>query len=212
MTNMMDNYDYLFKFLIIGNAGAGKTCILRRFLDNCFKENSVHTIGVEFGTKLLTVNGKSIKLQIWDTAGQERFQCVTRSYYRGAVGCLIVYDITNRDSFNQVANWLATARELSSSNLVTILVGNKADLAATSREVNTSDAEQFYIENKLNAFLETSAKSGDNVADTFVAATRAVLENAMLTHTQESHADMNGHNSNVLFDSRTKGQSRSCDC
>ncbi|RNA03820.1 ras-related Rab-4B, partial [Brachionus plicatilis] len=106
MSNPTDSYDYLFKFLIIGRTGVGKSCILHRFVENKFKEDTTHTIGVEFGSKLVNVNNKSIKLQIWDTAGQERFRSVTRSYYRGAAGALLVYDITSRDSFNSLQNWL----------------------------------------------------------------------------------------------------------
>ena len=97
-----DSYDYLFKFIIIGEAGAGKSCLLHQFVENKFKKGSAHTIGVEFGSKIIKVGGRQIKLQIWDTAGQERYRSVTRSYYRGAVGALIAYDITNRESYNKL--------------------------------------------------------------------------------------------------------------
>ncbi|VDL61241.1 unnamed protein product [Hymenolepis diminuta] len=133
---MVDSYDYLLKFLIIGNASTGKTCILRRFIDDSFKEDTLHTIGVEFGTKIIQVGGEYLKLQIWDTAGQERFQCVTRSYYRGAAGALVVYDISCRESFNRVADWISSVRELAKPELAIVLVGNKSDLAAEHREVD----------------------------------------------------------------------------
>jgi len=93
---MADPYDYLFKFLVIGSAGTGKSCLLHQFIEGQFKEDSAHTIGVEFGSKIVPVGGKTVKLQIWDTAGQERFRSVTRSYYRGAAGALLVYDIASR--------------------------------------------------------------------------------------------------------------------
>uniref|UniRef100_A0A1B6J019 Ras-related protein Rab-4B n=1 Tax=Homalodisca liturata TaxID=320908 RepID=A0A1B6J019_9HEMI len=109
---MSETYDYLFKFLVIGSAGTGKSCILHQFIENKFKSDSSHTIGVEFGSKIVNVAGKSVKLQIWDTAGQERFRSVTRSYYRGAAGALLVFDITNRESFNNLAEWLQDARML----------------------------------------------------------------------------------------------------
>lgn len=93
-TAMSETYDFLFKFLVIGNAGTGKSCLLHQFIEKKFKDDSNHTIGVEFGSKIINVGGKYVKLQIWDTAGQERFRSVTRSYYRGAAGALLVYDIT----------------------------------------------------------------------------------------------------------------------
>ncbi|KAK2192936.1 hypothetical protein NP493_20g08043, partial [Ridgeia piscesae] len=103
---------FLFKFLVIGSAGTGKSCILHQFIENKFKQDSNHTIGVEFGSKVVNVGGKSVKLQIWDTAGQERFRSVTRSYYRGAAGALLVYDITSRETYNALTNWLTDARTL----------------------------------------------------------------------------------------------------
>ncbi|KAG0434097.1 hypothetical protein HPB47_019354, partial [Ixodes persulcatus] len=99
-------HDYLFKFLVIGSAGTGKSCLLHQFIENKFKAESNHTIGVEFGSKVVNVGGRSVKLQIWDTAGQERFRSVTRSYYRGAAGALLVYDITSRETYNALTNWL----------------------------------------------------------------------------------------------------------
>lgn len=110
------------------------------------KEDSSHTIGVEFGSKVVPVSGKQVKLQIWDTAGQERFKSVTRSYYRGAAGALLVYDVTRRDTFNALSNWLADARALASPSIVVLLVGNKSDLDA-NREVTFLEASKFAQEN-----------------------------------------------------------------
>ncbi|KAK7800053.1 hypothetical protein U0070_000934 [Myodes glareolus] len=121
---------FLFKFLVIGNAGTGKSCLLHQFIEKKFKDDSNHTIGVEFGSKIINVGGKYVKLQIWDTAGQERFRSVTRSYYRGAAGALLVYDITSRETYNALTNWLTDARMLASQNIVIILCGNKKDLDA----------------------------------------------------------------------------------
>ncbi|KAI1240775.1 hypothetical protein IHE44_0009218 [Lamprotornis superbus] len=109
---MSETYDFLFKFLVIGNAGTGKSCLLHQFIEKKFKDDSNHTIGVEFGSKIVNVGGKYVKLQIWDTAGQERFRSVTRSYYRGAAGALLVYDITSRETYNALTNWLTDARML----------------------------------------------------------------------------------------------------
>ncbi|XP_073416325.1 ras-related protein Rab-4A isoform X4 [Dendrobates tinctorius] len=137
---------FLFKFLVIGNAGTGKSCLLHQFIEKKFKEDSNHTIGVEFGSKIINVGGKYVKLQIWDTAGQERFRSVTRSYYRGAAGALLVYDITSRETYNALTNWLTDARMLASQNIVIILCGNKKDLDA-DREVTFLEASRFAQEN-----------------------------------------------------------------
>ncbi|CAH8535211.1 unnamed protein product [Heterobilharzia americana] len=172
----MERYDYLLKFLIIGNAATGKTCLMRWFLEGKFKQDSLHTIGVEFGTKILRVDNKSVKLQIWDTAGQERFQCITRSYYRGAACALVVYDITDRESFNAVNTWISSVRDLALPNLTIILIGNKIDLEVSSREVSEMEGKQCAIDNGAQSFLETSAKNGSNVLEAFTAAVRSVLE------------------------------------
>ncbi|NWR89052.1 RAB4A protein, partial [Furnarius figulus] len=144
--------DFLFKFLVIGNAGTGKSCLLHQFIEKKFKDDSNHTIGVEFGSKIINVGGKYVKLQIWDTAGQERFRSVTRSYYRGAAGALLVYDITSRETYNALTNWLTDARMLASQNIVIILCGNKKDLDA-DREVTFLEASRFAQENVQICFL-----------------------------------------------------------
>nr|XP_009664223.1 PREDICTED: ras-related protein Rab-4B [Struthio camelus australis] len=165
--------DFLFKFLVIGSAGTGKSCLLHQFIENKFKQDSNHTIGVEFGSKVVNVGGKTVKLQIWDTAGQERFRSVTRSYYRGAAGALLVYDITSRETYNALTNWLTDARTLASPNIVIILCGNKKDLDA-DREVTFLEASRFAQENEL-MFLETSALTGENVEEAFLKCARTIL-------------------------------------
>jgi len=170
---MSDSYDYLFKFLVIGSAGSGKSCLLHQFIENKFKGESSHTIGVEFGSKIVAIGGRSVKLQIWDTAGQERFRSVTRSYYRGAAGALLVYDITNRESYNALGDWLADARALASPNIVIICAGNKKDLDS-DRQITFLEASQFAQENEL-MYLETSAKSGENVEEAFLKCCKTIL-------------------------------------
>lgn len=170
---MGETYDYLFKFIIIGDAAAGKSCLLYRFTDNKFKGDSTHTIGVEFGSKVIDAGDKSLKLQIWDTAGQERFRSVTRSYYRGAAGCILVYDITSRESYNHLSTWLNDARALATSELAIVLVGNKIDLQE-DREVTFLEASRFAQENDL-IFLETSAKSGENVDEVFMKCAKTIV-------------------------------------
>ncbi|XP_037676420.1 ras-related protein Rab-4B [Choloepus didactylus] len=170
---MAETYDFLFKFLVIGSAGTGKSCLLHQFIENKFKQDSNHTIGVEFGSRVVNVGGKTVKLQIWDTAGQERFRSVTRSYYRGAAGALLVYDITSRETYNSLAAWLTDARTLASPNIVVILCGNKKDLDP-EREVTFLEASRFAQENEL-MFLETSALTGENVEEAFLKCARTIL-------------------------------------
>uniref|UniRef100_A0A8C0VCU5 Ras-related protein Rab-4 n=3 Tax=Passeriformes TaxID=9126 RepID=A0A8C0VCU5_CYACU len=170
---MSETYDFLFKFLVIGSAGTGKSCLLHHFIESKFKQDSNHTIGVEFGSKVVNVGGKTVKLQIWDTAGQERFRSVTRSYYRGAAGALLVYDITSRETYNALAQWLTDARTLASPNIVIILCGNKKDLEG-EREVTFLEASRFAQENEL-MFLETSALTGENVEEAFLKCARTIL-------------------------------------
>lgn len=210
---MSEHYDYLFKFLIIGSAGVGKSCILHHFIENKFKSESSHTIGVEFGSKIVTARGKRAKLQIWDTAGQERFRSVTRSYYRGAAGALLVYDITSRESFNALTNWLTDARTLASPNIVIILVGNKKDLE--DREVTYLEASKFAQENEL-IFLETSAVTGEHIEDTFLQCASSILSKI-----ESSELDPDKMGSGIQYGdstvrganpSQTGGSSSNCPC
>ncbi|KAH3745133.1 GTP-binding protein RAB4 [Pelomyxa schiedti] len=169
---MDETYDFLFKFIVIGDAATGKSCLLHRFIQNKFNRESQHTIGVEFGAKVVDVGGKKIKLQIWDTAGQERFRSVTRSYYKGALGALLVYDVTSRDSYNNISSWLTDARSLSNTDIVIMLVGNKID--RPDRDVQYLEASRFSEEHGL-IFVETSALTGDGVEDAFMKCGRTIL-------------------------------------
>ena len=122
------NYHFIFKFIIIGDSGVGKSCIVQRFLENKFSDDQENTIGVEFGTKVIGVQDKHIKLQIWDTAGQEAFQSITRSYYRSSAGALVVFDITCMTSFQNCVTWFNEVREHGNQEMVVYLIGNKCDL------------------------------------------------------------------------------------
>eukprot|EP00746_Dinoflagellata_sp_MGD_P161887 gnl/MRDRNA2_/MRDRNA2_89205_c0_seq1.p1 gnl/MRDRNA2_/MRDRNA2_89205_c0~~gnl/MRDRNA2_/MRDRNA2_89205_c0_seq1.p1 ORF type:complete len:213 (-),score=31.61 gnl/MRDRNA2_/MRDRNA2_89205_c0_seq1:336-974(-) len=171
---MSQSYTYLFKYIIIGDTGVGKSCLLLQFTDKRFRHDHDLTIGVEFGARLMTINNELIKLQIWDTAGQESFRSITRSYYRGATGALLVYDISRRDSFNHVSRWLNEAREYSNPNMVIMLVGNKCDLHR--REVSYEEGANFACANGL-IFQETSAKTAQNVEEVFVNTAQTISEN-----------------------------------
>ncbi|KRT82387.1 ADP ribosylation factor [Oryctes borbonicus] len=168
------SYAYLFKYIIIGDTGVGKSCLLLQFTDKRFQPVHDLTIGVEFGARMITIDGKQIKLQIWDTAGQEAFRSITRSYYRGAAGALLVYDITRRETFNHLTTWLDDARQHSNSNMVIMLIGNKSDLESR-REVKKEEGEAFAREHGL-VFMETSAKTAANVEEAFINTAKEIYE------------------------------------
>ncbi|MCJ1323446.1 hypothetical protein MMC10_000106 [Thelotrema lepadinum] len=156
-----DEYDFLFKVVLIGDSGVGKSNLLSRFTRNEFNLDSKSTIGVEFATRSISVDGKTIKAQIWDTAGQERYRAITSAYYRGAVGALLVYDISKHPTYENVTRWLKELRDHADANIVIMLVGNKSDLRHL-RAVPTDEAKQFASDNSLS-FIETSALDASNV-------------------------------------------------
>jgi len=156
-----EEYDYLYKVVLIGDSGVGKSNLLSRFTRNEFNLETKSTIGVEFATRSIQTEGKTIKAQIWDTAGQERYRAITSAYYRGAVGALLVYDISKHATYKNVERWLAELRENADRNIVIMLVGNKSDLRHL-REVPTEEAKEFAEKNKLS-FIETSALDSSNV-------------------------------------------------
>lgn len=161
----MSSYDYLFKTVLIGDSGVGKSNLLSRFTRNEFYLESKSTIGVEFATRSIEVEGKTIKAQIWDTAGQERYRAITSAYYRGAVGALLVYDITKQVTFEHVETWLKELRDHADANIVIMLVGNKSDLQHL-RAVQI-DAAKEYCEREQLSFIETSALEATNVEAAF---------------------------------------------
>ncbi|XP_074599204.1 RAS oncogene family member Rab11 [Brevipalpus obovatus] len=165
MTGKDDEYDYLFKVVLIGDSGVGKSNLLSRFTRNEFNLESKSTIGVEFATRSIQVDNKTIKAQIWDTAGQERYRAITSAYYRGAVGALLVYDIAKHITYENVERWLRELRDHADNNIVIMLVGNKSDLRHL-RAVPTEEARAFAEKNNLS-FIETSALDSTNVETAF---------------------------------------------
>lgn len=179
-----DNYHYLFKVVLIGDSGVGKSNLLSRFTRNEFNLESKSTIGVEFATKSIKTEGKIIKAQIWDTAGQERYRAITSAYYRGAVGALLVYDISKLNTFENVARWLKELRDHANANIVIMLVGNKSDLRHV-RAVSAEDAIAFAEEHKLG-FMETSALDSTHVEEAF---TKILTEIYHLMNRQKMERD-----------------------
>lgn len=163
---MKPEYDYLFKLLLIGDSGVGKSCLLLRFADDAYTDSYLSTIGVDFKIRTIEIEGKTIKLQIWDTAGQERFRTITSSYYRGAHGIIIVYDITDSSSYKNIRQWLQEIDRYACENVNRLLVGNKSDLEK-KRVISYSEARLFADDLGI-PFIEASAKNSQNVEQAFV--------------------------------------------
>ena len=166
MTSSTVNYNMIFKIVLLGDSNVGKSNILSKYLHNEFNQDSKSTVGVEFGSKTFEINEKTtIKAQIWDTAGQERYRSITNSYYKGAKGAFIVYDITKKSSFDNVDSWLNDLKLNNDENINIILIGNKTDLEE-KREISIENGEKKAINNKIG-FIETSAKNGNNIEKVF---------------------------------------------
>ncbi|XP_032812524.1 ras-related protein Rab-30 [Petromyzon marinus] len=172
----MEDCDLLFKIVLIGNAGVGKTCLVRRFTQGLFPPGQGATIGVDFMIKTVEVDGTKIKLQIWDTAGQERFRSITQSYYRSAHALVLTYDVSSEETFACLPAWLREMEQHASAHVPRVLVGNKLDLADV-RQVTREQAEAFARLHGLR-YLETSAKEAENVERLFVELARRLALDA----------------------------------
>ena len=161
----MVNFDYLLKYIIIGDAAVGKSNLLLRYVHGQFKPEYQLTIGVEFGAKNINISSKVFRIQIWDTAGQENFRSITRAYYKSSVCALVVYDISSRDSFNNVTSWIEDCKNQSPKTIFMVLVGNKCDLE-DKRQVSYEEGKELADKNEL-LFFESSAKDGINVDEIF---------------------------------------------
>ena len=171
-----DEYDYIFKVLLIGNSDVGKSSLILRYVDQIWNDVFVPTIGVDFKVKSLEVDKKLVKMQIWDTAGQERFRNVISSYFKGAHGILLIYDITAKDSFKELENWLGEVERNANSQVLKILIGNKCDLE-DRREISKDEGEAFAMRNGMQ-FMETSAKLNTNVNEAFEALAKIMVESS----------------------------------
>lgn len=207
---MNSEYDYLFKLLLIGNSGVGKSCLLLRFSDDTYTNDYISTIGVDFKIKTVELDGKTVKLQIWDTAGQERFRTITSSYYRGSHGIIIVYDVTDQESFNGVKMWLQEIDRYATSTVLKLLVGNKCDLE-DKRVVEYDVAREFAEANKM-PFLETSALDSTNVEQAFLTMAKQIKDSMAQQHARDggSNAKDDQGNVNLKGQSLTNNAGNSC--
>jgi Ras-related protein Rab-1A len=183
---MNDEYAHLFKVLVVGSSGVGKTCLLLRYTDSVYKESYSSTIGVDFKMKSVNVDGVPIKLQIWDTAGQERFRTITSSYYRNAHGIMLVFDITDRDTFRDLRGWMNEIKSNTNTPVTILIVGNKVDEVDREKRapehVGREDVDEFmknYQDNKritIRGYYEVSAKEDVRVSESFGEIARAIKE------------------------------------
>jgi len=181
---MANNYNYLFKYIIIGDPSVGKSNILMKFAHNKFTDEYQATIGVEFGAKNIAFNSQIYRIQIWDTAGQENFRSITRAYYKNSVCALVVYDITSRESFEHVQNWIQDIKDQSPKTVLIVLVGNKVDLEE-NRVVSYDEGSEFAVKNGL-IFEETSAKSGQGIEEVFLKSAKEIAKKM-----EENYYDLN---------------------
>mmetsp|Transcript_53485 Transcript_53485/g.48094 ORF Transcript_53485/g.48094 Transcript_53485/m.48094 type:complete len:206 (+) Transcript_53485:108-725(+) len=202
---MQRGYDRLLKLLMIGDSGVGKSCLLLRFCDASFTQSFITTIGIDFKIKTVEINGQKVKLQIWDTAGQERFRTITTAYYRGAMGILLVYDITDETSFGNVKNWIRNIEQHASKSTVLLLVGNKCDLN-DERLISYEQGQDLADEYNMK-FFETSAKSDVNVQEAFLQIATDILA---LTDADNRSKSI-GHGEMDKISNKPKGK-KACPC
>jgi Ras-related protein Rab-8A len=173
-SNKPPAYDYLIKLLLIGDSGVGKSCLLLRFAEDSYTPSFITTIGIDFKIRTIELEGKKIKLQIWDTAGQERFRTITTAYYRGAMGILLVYDVTDEKTFNNIRNWIRNIEKHATESVNKILIGNKCDMV--DKKVIDAERGQALANEYGIKFVETSAKNSINLEEAFITLAKAIKE------------------------------------
>ena len=205
-----ESYDLIFKLVLIGDSGVGKTNILSRYISNEFSLASQPTVGVEFGSKIIKKHDKSIKLQIWDTAGQERYKSITNAYYKGSKGAFVVYDISRKSTFENVDKWIDELKENATEDVHIMLVGNKTDLE-DKREVQTEDVKKKAEQYKV-AFCETSALKGKNIEEAFDTLVEEITKIAINQKLVEIKTENDSKivNINTQGEKKTENESKCC--
>ncbi|KAF5361610.1 hypothetical protein D9758_007351 [Tetrapyrgos nigripes] len=202
------HYDFLIKLLLIGDSGVGKSCLLLRFCDDAWTPSFITTIGIDFKIRTIELDGKRIKLQIWDTAGQERFRTITTAYYRGAMGILLVYDVTDERSFNNIRTWHANIEQHASEGVNKILIGNKSDWVDKKAVTEEQGRE---LANELGVkFMETSAKVNEGVEEAFFTLARDIK--TRLIDSQEAGGSVPGQSSDGAVKVTTNSSNASTGC
>ena len=194
---MATDFSEYIKFIVIGSSGVGKTAILTRLVSNTFSDDTTSTVGVEFVSSEVTIDGKNIKLQIWDTAGQERFRAIAKNYFHSAAGVILVFDLTSRKSFDDLTQWMNDVHQHCDQNIVVTLVGNKCDLK-DDRCISENEAKDFAESHHLE-YIETSALNGNNIKYVFESTATGALKNLTVQ----------AKNQNVILTNETK-DSRCC--
>ena len=185
-----DNYEMMFKVVLVGDSFVGKTNIMSKYLKNEFHEDSKATVGVEFGSKQFNVEGHIIKAQIWDTAGQERYKAITSAYYKGAKGAFVVYDITRKSSFDSIDKWINDLTSAADKKLTVVVIGNKSDLE-DQRQITKEQGQEKASKLEV-AFLETSAFSGENLDKAFEMMINEVYKKCHEEMLAENDVDIEG--------------------
>jgi len=208
MLKLPDEYDYLFKLIIVGDTNVGKTNIMSKYIKDQFNITSKSTIGVEFGTKILEIDNKKVKAQILDTAGQERYKSITSAYYKGAKGAFIVYDITNKSTFESVDKWIKDLNSYGDKNLTMLLIGNKSDLE-DKRIINKEEGEEKAKSFELG-FIETSAYNGDNIDQAFDIMLKEVLKRYIVENDVNNDEFEGGTGNNIELVKKNETKKKKC--
>ena len=202
------NFDYLYKYIIIGDAYVGKSNLLLRYANSQFKPEYQITLGAEFGSKTEKIGDLTYRIQIWDTAGQENFRSITRSYYKSSVCALVVYDISSRESFNSINTWIEACKNQATKTVIFILVGNKSDLE-NKRQINKEEGEEKAKSFELG-FIETSACSGNNIDQAFDIMLKEVLKRYKVDNDINNEELEAGNGNNIELIKKNENKKKKC--